>query len=200
MSLFRRDVLGRTVREAFPELEEQGFLELLDRVYATGEAFSSRRAPITLAFGPDSASDQRFLDFVYQPVRDATGAVRGIFVEGSDVTEATLADTRVRESEARFRAAFAIEAVGAIYFDMEGRLTDANDAFLQMGGYDREDIDEGRLTWQDLTPPEWLEASERAFAELSLTLAISGWVARGFGEAVEESAWDCCHVLGLRGR
>ncbi len=35
---------------------------------------------------------------------------------------------------------------------------------------------------------------------LSLALAISGWVACGFGEAVEERAWDCCHVLGLRGR
>ncbi len=37
-------------------------------------------------------------------------------------------------------------------------------------------------------------------AHLSLTLAISGWVAGGFGEAVEERAWDCCHVLGVRGR
>ncbi len=43
--------------------------------------------------------------------------------------------------------------------------------------------------------------SEGVFTEvLSLALAISGWVACGFGEAVEERAWDCCHVLGLRGR
>ncbi len=36
--------------------------------------------------------------------------------------------------------------------------------------------------------------------QLSLTLAFSGWVACGFGEAVEERAWDCCHVLGVQGR
>ncbi len=56
---------------------------------------------MTLASGTDGALDRRFVDFVYQPVRDASGAVAGIFVEGSDVTEATLADEALRASEAR---------------------------------------------------------------------------------------------------
>jgi PAS domain S-box-containing protein len=96
-----RDVQGRPVRDAFPEITGQGFFELLDRVYATGEAATAHRAPVTLASGPDGTLQQRFLNFVYQPVRDAAGTVTGVFVEGNDVTEAKLAEDALRASEAR---------------------------------------------------------------------------------------------------
>jgi PAS domain S-box-containing protein len=72
-------------------------------------------------------------------------------------------------SETRFRTALEIETVGVIYLDQEGQIIDANDAFLAMGGYSRDDLEAGRLTWQGLTPPEWMEASERAIAELRAT-------------------------------
>ncbi|WP_445504702.1 PAS domain S-box protein [Microvirga sp. G4-2] len=75
----------------------------------------------------------------------------------------------VRASETRFRTALEIETVGVIYLDLAGRIIDANDAFLAMGGYSRDDLEAGRLTWQGLTPPEWMEASERAIAELKAT-------------------------------
>ena len=80
--------------------------------------------------------------------------------------ERARAEEALRVSEARFRTALEIGTVGAIYFDMDGLLTDANDAFLQMGGYSREDLESGRLTWQRLTPAEWMQDSEHAFAEL----------------------------------
>ena len=99
--LVGREVLGRPVREALPEVEGQGFFELLDEVYASGTAFTARRRPVTLASGAGSAPERRFVDFVYQPVRDASGAVAGIFVEGSDVTEAALAGEALRAGEAR---------------------------------------------------------------------------------------------------
>jgi PAS domain S-box-containing protein len=75
----------------------------------------------------------------------------------------------VRASETRFRTALEIETVGVIYLDQEGRIIDANDAFLTMGGYSRDDLEAGRLSWQGLTPPEWMDASERAIAELRAT-------------------------------
>lgn len=80
--------------------------------------------------------------------------------------ERARAEEALRISEAKFRTALEIGTVGAIYFDMDGLLTDANDAFLRMGGYSREDLESGRLTWQGLTPAEWMQDSERAFAEL----------------------------------
>jgi signal transduction histidine kinase len=78
-----RNFLGRTVREAFPELEGQGFYQLLDQVYSSGVPFVSRTMPIRLA-GEDRP---RFIDLLYQPIRDDDGNVTGIFVGGYDVTE-----------------------------------------------------------------------------------------------------------------
>ncbi|ACL62978.1 GAF domain-containing protein [Methylobacterium nodulans] len=89
------------------------------------------------------------------------------------VAERTIAYSQAynaaQTSEARLRAALEIETVGAIYLAPEGLIIDANGAFLAMGGYSRADLEGGRLTWQTLTPPEWMAASERALAELKAT-------------------------------
>lgn len=92
--------------------------------------------------------------------------VREVAERTWSAVERARAEQALRVSEARFRTALEIGTVGAIYFDMEGLLTDANEAFLRMGGYSREDLLAGRLTWQRLTPPEWMQDSERAFREL----------------------------------
>src|SRR3546814_1807696 len=63
-----RDFLGKTVRQAFPELEGQGFYEWMDKVYATGERFVAERLPIRLDY-PGAQSGQRYLDFIYEPVK-----------------------------------------------------------------------------------------------------------------------------------
>ena len=78
----QRDFVGRSVREALPELEGQGFYELLDNVYGTGERFIARAMPVRLT----SDASTRYIDFVYEPMRDQTGAVYGIFVGGNDIT------------------------------------------------------------------------------------------------------------------
>jgi len=98
----RRDFLGCSVRDVLPELADQGFFELLDQVRDTGRSFVGRSMPVTLANEAD-AQDTRFLDFIYQPVRDADGQVEGIFVQGADVTDRESALLALRESEARFR-------------------------------------------------------------------------------------------------
>ena len=99
----RHDLLGRTVREALPEVEGQGFLDLLDSVYRTGQPYQGRSVPLTLQREPGAAPELCFLDFVYQPIRDAAGAVTGIFVEGVDVTATHVAAEALRESEGQFR-------------------------------------------------------------------------------------------------
>ncbi len=78
-----RNFIGRSVREVFPELQGQGFYELLDEVFGTGQAFTSRAMPIRLAGEPR----ERFIDLLYQPIRNSNGVVTGIFVGGYDVTE-----------------------------------------------------------------------------------------------------------------
>ncbi|MCA1654463.1 MAG: PAS domain-containing protein, partial [Sphingomonadales bacterium] len=95
-----RGSVGRTVREVFPEIEGQGFFELLDQVYLTGERHVASAAPIRFRETPDADEEERFLDFIYAPVFDPCGKVTGIFCEGHDVTDAYRAEIALRESRA----------------------------------------------------------------------------------------------------
>ncbi|QQV77952.1 PAS domain-containing protein [Sphingomonas aliaeris] len=97
-----RAVLGLPVREAFPEIEGQGFFEHLDRVYQSGEPFTAAHVPIRLE--ESDGFRLRYIDYIYAPVTDDKGAVTGIFVEGHDVTDAYLAERALRQSEERFRS------------------------------------------------------------------------------------------------
>ena len=101
----RRDVIGRRVRDVAPELEHQGTVALLDKVYSTGEPFVGRRMPIAFQRRADAPPETRYIDFVYQPVTDEQGRVTGIFAQGFDVTDHIQVQTAVRESEARLRLA-----------------------------------------------------------------------------------------------
>ncbi len=98
-----RDVVGKPVREALPEIEGQGFFELLDEVFRSGKGYTAHTAPLTILREPGGRPEQRYLDFVYQPMRDAAGAITGVFVEGSDVTERVQGNAALAESETRFR-------------------------------------------------------------------------------------------------
>jgi PAS domain-containing protein len=77
-----RDVVGKPVREALPEIGGQGFFELLDNVYRTGETFAGGALPATLQRDPGGPVEQRYVDVVYQPLLSDDGAVSGIFVQG----------------------------------------------------------------------------------------------------------------------
>jgi len=99
-----RVLLGLTVREVFPELESQGFYELLDGVFATGERFVAGRLALTLYDPPDQQSRDVVLDFIYEPIRDEAGNVTGIFIEGHDVTESHLRQVALQLRDSQFRA------------------------------------------------------------------------------------------------
>ena len=96
-----REIVGKSIREALPELEEQGFLGLLDQVFATGNPFFAQDVPLSLQSSPGSSLTQRFLDFVYQPIAEPDGTISGIFVAGSDVTERKCAEEKLREADQR---------------------------------------------------------------------------------------------------
>ncbi len=130
-----RDFVGKTAREVFPDLEGQDFFELLDRVYATGERFAARQVPIRLERTPGGPRDERWLDFLYEPIMDEAGAVIGIFVEGHDVTEARSAEIRLRESEARLSFLDRLSAETAALADADAVLATTTRLLgEQMGG------------------------------------------------------------------
>ncbi|MBC5764519.1 PAS domain-containing protein [Ramlibacter albus] len=110
-----RDILGRPVREALPEVVDQGFLSLLDQVRGSGQPYVGNSVSVKLQHSPEEPAEDRVLDFVYQPVRNATGAVDGIFVLATDVTERAKAEAALRLtnwqlSEERARLASTVEA------------------------------------------------------------------------------------------
>jgi PAS domain S-box-containing protein len=75
----------------------------------------------------------------------------------------------LQEREARIRRLVESNIIGISIFDFDGRVIEANEAFLQIVGHSRNDILSGRLRWTELTPPEWQSADERALAELRAT-------------------------------
>jgi PAS domain S-box-containing protein len=107
-----REVIGKSVREALPEVAGQGFFELLDLVFENGEPYVASTARISLQRAPDLPLEERFLDFVYQPIFGAGGNPSGIFFQGSDVTERTLAEAALREREEQLRLATDAADVG----------------------------------------------------------------------------------------
>ena len=110
-----RDVAGKTVQAALPEVAEQGFVQLLDTVYRSGESYLGASIPVKLQRRPDAPAEDSMLDFIYQPVRNAAGEVDSIFVLVTDVTERAKAEAALRLTnwqlgEERARLASLIEA------------------------------------------------------------------------------------------
>jgi PAS domain S-box-containing protein len=99
----RGDLVGRTVREALPEVAGQGFIDLLDEVFRAAQPYTGRSIEVDLRPRPQGPVERRWLDFVFQPIVDADGHVSGIFVQGHDLTDRHNADLQLRESEQRFR-------------------------------------------------------------------------------------------------
>jgi PAS domain S-box-containing protein len=75
----------------------------------------------------------------------------------------------LREREARIRRLVDSDIIGIMMWDLEGRILEANDAFLHMVGYSRDDLVSGDLRWKALTPAEWMYTHERAVVELRAT-------------------------------
>jgi PAS domain S-box-containing protein len=142
-----RGYIERTVRDAFPELVGQGFYELLDQVYATGERFVAHHVPIRFQATPDTAVEERFLDFIYEPVLDDAGRVTGIFCEGQDVTEAHLAQAVINASNARYTSMLAAMSEGFIVLDREFRLIEINAEGLRIDGRAESEL-LGRTHWE----------------------------------------------------
>ena len=135
-----RDLIGRTVREAAPELASQGYIDLLDEVFATGEPYFGRSVPVTVRT-PGGGFGTVFINFVYQPIKDGTGQVTGIFAEGIDVTAGVEAESTQRDADRRLYAILGNASVSVFLIDDAKRCQYMNAAAERLTGFT---LDEAR--------------------------------------------------------
>ncbi len=295
------NLIGRAVREVFPELEGQGFFELMTKVYETGEPFTGKEVPVQWDADGDGQTETSYLNFIYQPLFDENGRVQGIMTQGVDITEQVIARHRaenaekqlqslannmpqlvwmaradgyiywynfqwykytgttpqdmqgwgwqavhdpivlpqvmerwqnsiekgenfemifplkgadnifrpfltritpirndlgevtqwfgtnteiseqikienaLKRSEHRLKALYEADIIGVVYCNAEGWIFDANDAFLKIIGFSREDLENGKINWAYLTPPEYRAADEKALLQLETNGVAEPW-------------------------
>ena len=128
-----RAVIGESVASALPEVVAQGFLALLDQVAETRQAYTGRSVPITLNPMP-GADDRRFLDLIFQPIVGPDGAVTGIFVEGSDVTERARVEAQLELSESTLGLAAEMAEIGTWDLDLVSNRIEWSDHTRAMFG------------------------------------------------------------------
>lgn len=146
-----RNVIGKTAREAYPDLERQGFLELLDQVVATGTPFVGAALPVNFD-GPNGA-ENKFIDLIYQAIRDPEGKITGVFAQGHDVTDRVLAENALKAGERESRQIFdgAVDYV-ILSLDLEGRIQRWNEGARRIFGWTEDDV-RGQH-WDMLFTPE----------------------------------------------
>jgi signal transduction histidine kinase len=113
-----RPVVGRKLADALPEAVEQGYLALLDEVYRTGKPYSAWSARFVYQAAPAAPPEERYVDFVYQPMTGRDGTVVGILVQGVDVTSRAVADRALELNRARLDYATRLSGVGFWYCDL----------------------------------------------------------------------------------
>ncbi|GLS32560.1 hypothetical protein GCM10007937_42700 [Mesorhizobium albiziae] len=133
-------------------------LETVRHSLATGEPYAMkyrmRRA--------DGA--YRWVDGRGEPLRDQSGEILHWYAISIDIDDQMRLYRDIEEREAKIRRLVDSDIIGIVIWDMDGRLIEANDAFLRIVQYDREDLQAG-LRWLDMTPPEWQEVYAREEAE-----------------------------------
>ena len=163
-----RDIIGKSVRDAFPDMVNQGYFEMLDSVLRTGEAMRRYSSRVMLQRTSEEVPEECFIDFVYQPIRDSSGAVTGVLVDGVDVTERVTSTVALQASEQFLRSVLQASSDCIKVLDLQGSVE-----YLSDGGRDILEIPKDKdivgRPWADL----WADA-ERSKVMDALDLARKG--------------------------
>ena len=149
---------------------------LLVPFYVAGEAVGTIWAIMHSDHRKFDAEDDRLMASLGKFASSAYQALMRMEDLKVQVAERQEAEAEVRELakglEMKIRRLVEANVVGMVMWNLDGAITGANDAFLRIVQYDREDLASGRLRWTALTPPEWRGHDERGVAELKATGAF----------------------------
>jgi PAS domain S-box-containing protein len=164
----RRPMLGRAMRDVFPDLEGQGLLEVVERVYRTGEPaiFDERMVHYHHEDGTD---EEAYVDATYTPTRDARGRVDGVLACAVDVTARVRARKQLEQTEQQLHRLSEAGILGIAHWTRD-HIVSANPRLLEILGFPPEaGVPEGGIDWRPMTPPESSGKDAERFAELQAT-------------------------------
>ena len=157
-----RSVIGKKFLEILPEMKDQGFFDLLQRVYKTGEAFHGYEIPAYFE-DPNGVKRTFYFNFTYQAYREANGEISGVLVMASDATPQVLAKREVEESQKKWKELS--DSMPAIVWtaNADGRMTFLNGRWYELTGQTPEQsLDFG---WVDALHPDDLSRCQRVWEE-----------------------------------
>jgi PAS domain S-box-containing protein len=176
----QRELIGLPIRQAFPDIDGQGFFELVERVYASGEPWVGRSVPVVLNRQAGAPAQTRWIDLVYQALREEDGSISGVFAHGVDITERKLAEEALRES--------------AIKADQRSRLFDTTLSAMTEFGYtlDRD----GHLTYVNKALLDlWNVSLERVVGKTFLELGYPDALAVRLQRQIKEVFETRCEII-----
>ncbi len=159
-----QDIVGKTL----PELDLPA--DLITQVDNQRQAVMKTGQPIKDECKYLTADGVHYYEYILTPLRNVDQTVEGVITVSRDITEHKRAEKSLRESEARFRRLFESNLIGVAFWTIDGFIIDANDAFLQLAGYTRDEFAIlGRINWRELTPVEYQDLDDRAILEVQTT-------------------------------
>ncbi|ACC84622.1 PAS domain S-box protein [Nostoc punctiforme] len=159
-----QDIVGKTLQDLdLPtDLVEQVDNQL-KAVIKTGQPIKDECKYVT-------ADGVHYYEYIITALRNLNQSIEGVIIVSRDITEHKRAEKSLRESEARFRRLFESNLIGVAFWNVDGFVIDANDAFLQLAGYTHEEFTLlGKVNWQEFTPIEYKYLDDRAILEVQTT-------------------------------
>ncbi len=163
------EILGKTDFDLFPDFEAEKYRRDDAEIVAQGILMEDVEEQ-TL---PDGRIT--YIQVLKAPVRDSAGAIVGVQGIFWDVTERKQAEDARHRADERFRRLVDSSLMGIMVADLEGGIHDANEAFLQLVGYTKEDVETRRLKWDAITPPDMRELDECAMELLNKQGTCPPW-------------------------
>lgn len=145
-----KNVIGKPLKDAVPELKGQPFLNILDEVFTTGKTYEAKNELAQLVI--NGVSGNYYFDYTYKPIRNTSGEVYGIINMAVDVTEQVIARTKIEESEKQFRQMAELMPQKVWTTDAEGNKNYFNQTLLDYAGYTFEELKGDG--WEKIIHPE----------------------------------------------
>jgi len=156
------DHIGRTVREAIPEIAD-----MVEPIYR--QVLATQTPVLDLEVKAETLQQPgvvRDLQVSFYPVSDESGTLLGVSSVVAEITDRNQAKRVIQQSEAIFRRLLESNIFGVAIGDFSGRIAYANDSLLKMVGYTRSEQLSGQMRWDRMTPPEYLHLDAKAAQEI----------------------------------